>query len=228
MRLNGSLSSATRPDSIRFSNAAAASTEITVLAAASHGPSGKAASSTRAPCALSRSMARLVADAMSEGTSFHALPSHPMRNGLADGIDVPASPGFATDDGSRGSWPEIRSRTIAQSSAVRPITPILSMEKASAIPPCLLTRPYVGLSPVTPQYADGQIIEPQVSVPIVRAASAALVIAADPLEEPQVQQLVFQGFFAGPHADADANRYPSPPASSLIAAFPINMAPACL
>jgi hypothetical protein len=49
------------------------------------------------------------------------------------------------------------------------------------------------------------MIEPQVSVPIAKAARAALEIAPDPLEDPQVQQVEFQGFFAGPLADAEAN-----------------------
>ena len=66
------------------------------------------------------------------------------------------------------------------------------------------TRPKVGRKPETPQNADGQTIEPQVSVPMAKAASAAATIAPEPLDDPQVQQLVFQGFFAAPVAEAEA------------------------
>ena len=45
-------------------------------------------------------------------------------------------------------------------------------------------------------------MEPQVSVPIAKAASPAAVIAPEPLEEPQVQWSVFQGFLAAPVAEA--------------------------
>jgi hypothetical protein len=48
------------------------------------------------------------------------------------------------------------------------------------------------------------MMEPQVSVPMVNAASPEPAIAAEPLDEPQVQQSVFHGLWAGPLADADA------------------------
>jgi hypothetical protein len=48
------------------------------------------------------------------------------------------------------------------------------------------------------------MMEPQVSVPMANAASPAPAIAADPLDDPQVQQSVFQGFLAAPVADAEA------------------------
>src|SRR3954463_16113004 len=79
-----------------------------------------------------------------------------------------------------------------------------------------------------PQNADGQMIDPHVSVPIANAASALETIAPDPLDDPHVQHPVFQGFFAGPVAEAEAKRYPIPPASSIIAAFPSRIAPASL
>src|SRR5947207_15852505 len=73
-------------------------------------------------------------------------------------------PGIAkcrsTADGSFGSFPAIVASTTPQSSAVRPSGPSLSMVHASAIAPWRLTRPYVGLRPVTPQYAAGVRIEP--------------------------------------------------------------------
>src|SRR3954466_2152793 len=74
---------------------------------------------------------------------------------------------------------------------------------------------------------DGQTIDPQVSVPIAKAASPAETIAPDPDDEPQVQQPSFQGFFAAPLIEAEAKRYPMPPASSIMAALPRSTAPAC-
>src|SRR6266550_4054676 len=92
--------------------------------------------------------------------------------------------------------------------------------------PQRLTRPKVGRRPVLPQKLAGQRIEPQVSVPMANAARPAATIAPEPLELPHVQQVAFQGFFAGPVSDAEANRYPIPPASSIIADLPIRIAPA--
>src|ERR1700727_3795031 len=92
--------------------------------------------------------------------------------------------------------------------------------------PARLTRPYVGRKPLSPQKPEGKKMEPQVSVPISKAASPAAVIAPEPLEEPQVQWSVFQGFFAAPVAEAEGKRYPMPPASSIMAAFPSKIAPA--
>src|ERR1700730_2608930 len=86
-------------------------------------------------------------------------------------------------------------------------------------------RPYVGRNPLTPQNADGQMIEPQVSVPMANAASPAATIAPEPDDDPHVQHEGSQGFLASPCKDADAKRYPIPPASSIIAAFPIITAP---
>ena len=84
--------------------------------------------------------------------------------------------------------------------------PILSIEYDNAIAPPRPTRPNVGRSPDTPQKADGHRIEPQVSVPMANAASPAATIAPEPLDDPQVQQSVFQGFFAAWVHDADAKR----------------------
>src|SRR4051794_12007772 len=93
--------------------------------------------------------------------------------------------------------------------------------------PWRLTRPYVGRKPLIPVNDDGQTIEPQVSVPIANAARPAETIAPEPDDEPQVQQPSFHGFFAAPLIEAEAKRYPMPPASSIIAALPSKMAPAC-
>jgi hypothetical protein len=74
-----------------------------------------------------------------------------------------------------------------QQSAVRAIGPILSMDHAMAIAPYRLTRPKLGRIPEMPQCVDGQMIDPRVSEPSVKAANAADVIAPEPLEEPHVQ-----------------------------------------
>lgn len=68
------------------------------------------------------------------------------------------------------------------------------------------TRPKVGRNPETPQKAEGQTMEPQVSVPMANAAMPEATIAPDPLDDPQVQQFMFQGFLAAPVADAAAKR----------------------
>ena len=55
-----------------------------------------------------------------------------------------------------------------------------------------------------PQNADGQRIEPQVSVPSAKATSPAATAAPEPDEEPPVQRSVFHGLRPGPLADAPA------------------------
>ena len=70
--------------------------------------------------------------------------------------------------------------------------------------PVLGTSPYVGRRPDTPLNADGQRIDPQVSEPIANPTRPAAVAPPDPEEEPQVQRLGSQGFFAGPVAEASA------------------------
>ena len=100
------------------------------------------------------------------------------------------------------SGPAIASSTTAQSSALRAIGPILSSVHDSAIAPCRLTSPYVGRSPVTPQYADGVPIEPEVSDPSAYATRPPATAAPEPLDEPPDQRSVFQGLRPGPWSDA--------------------------
>ena len=50
------------------------------------------------------------------------------------------------------------------------------------------------------------MMEPQVSVPIANAARPAATIAPEPEEDPQVQQVVSQGFLASRCKDAEAKR----------------------
>src|SRR5215471_19770781 len=85
-------------------------------------------------------------------------------------------------------------RTAAQSSTPRQMGPILSMVQHNAIAPKRLTRPKVGLSPVTPQVEEGDTIEPRVSVPIENPTSPAAVAAAGPADDPLELWSVFQGF----------------------------------
>src|SRR5260370_9030616 len=105
---------------------------------------------------------------------------------LRRGLGVPAGTlkCCVTAEGSNGSGPAIVARTKAQSAAVRASGPSLSMVQESAIAPWRLTRPYVGLRPVTPQYAAGVRIEPDVSEPIANATSPAATAAPAPHLEP--------------------------------------------
>jgi hypothetical protein len=64
------------------------------------------------------------------------------------------------------------------------------------------TRPKVGRSPETPQKLAGQMIEPQVSEPMVKPSSAAEAAAPDPEEDPQLQRLRSQGLRVAPVAEA--------------------------
>jgi hypothetical protein len=102
----------------------------------------------------------------------------------------------------------------------------LSNVHDSAIAPARLTSPYVGRSPVTPQYAAGVTIEPDVSDPNAYATNPAATAAPDPLDDPPDQRPVSHGFNPGPVAEAAAYRYPPPPANSTIANLPRQIAPA--
>lgn len=105
---------------------------------------------------------------------------------------------------SSGSGPDIAASTSAASSAPRAIGPSLSSVQHSAIAPWRLTSPYVGRKPVTPQKAAGVMIEPEVSEPIAYGTSPAATAAPGPLEEPPLQNAVFQGVRPGPVNDASA------------------------
>ena len=94
--------------------------------------------------------------------------------------------------------------TMPQSSAVRHIGPSLSSVQHSAMAPCRLTSPYVGLSPDTPENAAGVRIEPEVSEPIANGTRPADTAAPGPLEDPPLQNFVFHGVRPGPVNDASA------------------------
>src|SRR3954468_12524263 len=89
-------------------------------------------------------------------------------------------------------------KTSAQSSTDRAIGPILSMLQLRAIAPCRLTRPNVGRKPVTPQRAQGDVIDPIVSVPIAKPTNPAAVADADPADEPLAPCSIFHGFLVVP------------------------------
>src|SRR5271165_764092 len=206
MRLSGSLSCATPPDSISFEYADAPSTLITIPPAASHGPSGRGTLLVLCPALWSTASACSNAVAISGSGFSHAFSMPAMRNGPAGALNAKRACASGSEPASVGSCPLMTASTVEQSSAVRHMGPILSIEYASAMAPPRPTRPKVGRKPETPQKAEGQTIEPQVSVPMAKAAMAEATIAPEPLDEPQVQQLVFQGFLAAPLADAAAKR----------------------
>ena len=60
----------------------------------------------------------------------------------------------------------------------------------------------MGLSPVTPQFAAGETIDPHVSEPSAKGTSPAETAEADPLEEPPLQASSPQGDRPGPVNDA--------------------------
>src|SRR5277367_558316 len=97
-----------------------------------------------------------------------------------------------------GSTPAMTVRTMAASSAERARAPAWSRLDAKAIMPYRDTRPYVGLTPVTPVSAAGWRIEPPVSVPVVNGARRAAAAAADPPDDPPGTLPVSQGFLTGP------------------------------
>ena len=104
--------------------------------------------------------------------------------------------------GSAASGPAIASRTSAQSSAVRAIGPSLSSVHESAIAPLRETSPYVGRRPVTPQYADGVPMEPEVSDPMAKGTMPAPTADPDPLDEPPDHRSRSQGLRPGPCSEA--------------------------
>src|SRR5579862_8830318 len=72
--------------------------------------------------------------------------------------------------------------------------PILSMVQLRPMAPNRLTLPYVGLRPATPQVAEGDTIDPRVSVPIENPTSPADVAEAGPAEDPLELSSILQGF----------------------------------
>src|SRR5258708_2017281 len=192
------------------SNAEAHSAATITFAGSSKGPSGSLASETFPRNFRTTRKASSVAFATPGSAFFQASLSQPKRRFFVpsswEGLRVKEAWSTESVPRSLGSCPEITESTVAQSSAVLASGPILSMEYESAMAPYRLTRPNVGRKPVTPQNAEGQTIEPHVSVPMANGASAAATMAPEPDDEPQVQQSRFQGFLAAPEIEAEAKR----------------------
>ncbi len=109
---------------------------------------------------------------------------------------------------------------IAQSCADREIGPALSIDQESVMHPARLTAPKVGLKPVTPQRAEGAMIDPNVSVPMAKATNPAEVAEADPADEPLAPCFRSHGFFVFPPNQT------SPLASAPEVSFATSIAPA--
>src|SRR5476649_2612249 len=103
------------------------------------------------------------------------------------GRRVNARSGASTAVGSFASAPATARKTFSASRALRVNGPSLSSVQHNAIAPCRLMRPNVGRRPVTPQLADGNKIEPDVSEPIAKPTKPALTHAPEPLDDPPLQ-----------------------------------------
>src|SRR5882762_9365686 len=90
--------------------------------------------------------------------------------------------------GSSGSGPAMMLRISAQSSAVCASGPTVSSVNDSGMQLARLTRPLVGLKPVTPQKCAGMRIEPPVSEPNAAGTSRAPTAEPEPDDEPPVMQ----------------------------------------
>src|SRR5437660_11026244 len=95
--------------------------------------------------------------------------------------------------GSSGSGPAVDARIKAQSSAVRASGPTVSSVNDSGMQLARLTRPLVGLKPVTPQKCAGMRIEPPVSEPSAAGMSRAGTAEPEPEDQPPVMPEGAQG-----------------------------------
>src|SRR5579872_5612555 len=96
-----------------------------------------------------------------------------------------------------------------------------SSESASAKTPARLTRPQVGLSPLTPFMVEGKRIEPPVSEPSEPKQRPAAVAAPDPEDEAPLQRAASQGL-----SGAGMLGWCVPNAPSVICSLPRITAPA--
>src|SRR5207253_1409944 len=71
--------------------------------------------------------------------------------------------------------------------------------------PQRLTRPYVGLSPTTPQNAAGCRTDPPVSDPSAAGTIRAATAAAEPPEDPPATRDVSHGFRVTPNAECSVD-----------------------
>src|SRR5437899_7099286 len=82
---------------------------------------------------------------------------------------------------------------MAKSRTQPAMGPGWSMENASGTTPSVLTRPYVGLQPATPQYEAGRVMEPPVCDPRAPRHMPQATAAAEPLLEPPGVRSMFHG-----------------------------------
>src|SRR5215470_77680 len=85
------------------------------------------------------------------------------------------------------------------------------------------TRPYVGLTPVTPQNEAGRRIEPPVSVPSDAAHERTATAAAEPPDDPPGTTSPFQGLRVVPSCEFSVDE---PIANSSQLSLPTMTAPA--
>src|SRR5690349_13416437 len=76
------------------------------------------------------------------------------------------------------------SNTRAQSSTDLAMGPILSIDQASDMQPCRLTRPNVGRRPDAPQARQGETMLPSVSLPSAKPTRPAATAEAEPADDP--------------------------------------------
>ena len=119
------------------------------------------------------------------------------------------------------SAPAMTPSIAAASAAVRVIGPIWSSESDSGNTPWRLTRPQVGLSPVTPLALEGKRIDPPVSEPSEPKQSPAAVATPEPEDEAPDQCAGCHGLSGGWMAG-----WWSANAPSVICSLPSETAPA--
>ncbi len=121
------------------------------------------------------------------------IPAIPRESSRRQG-----SAGRRLATGSATSGPWSASNAAARSRAERASGPTWSKLPAKSAVPARETRPYVGLSPNTPQSDAGTRIEPLVSEPSVSGTNPAPTAAPDPPEEPPATRSRSCGLRVGP------------------------------
>src|SRR4051812_20698012 len=96
-------------------------------------------------------------------------------------------------------------RRSAHSRTVLVMMPIWSTLDPNATRPLRLMRPYVGLSPTTPQSAAGWRTEPPVSEPRAAGTMRAATATAEPPDEPPGTRVGSHGLRAGPNAECSVD-----------------------
>ncbi len=181
--------------------AASALTIGTLHSCVSVHTSGSFTPPTRTPSACTAPIAVRTAVSTSACRSWKKCASGTAARRPVTGASSPpttSSTGRGLEVGSAPSCPAIAVNSSAASVTVAASGPMWSIVHDSSITPARLTRPYVGLSPTTPQQAAGSRIEPPVSLPIAPATSPAATAAAEPLDEPPAAWPGFHGFCTSP------------------------------